>query len=330
MFFFCTGEAGLTFFDEEGTCTNCSCQFKLEEYLGKRGCCPTCADDFPFLNLRDMTLREKLLLKDKLRRELKAIKEKFNSLCNHTRHWLTDKEVEVTDIIACLGNSCDNVVKSQCKNQDVTVVFEIIKESCITFFEFGQMETIIKEILKKPDLEMIELLEGYKKELQIFLKRKIFLVPGTVFMKSKSIDKAYLVVKTHHVDKEWISVCSMADLIKLQGDIAEILDISAMDLNLVGVKEGCIELVYHVPIALMQEGFVFPLSSDQQNALETLGISKLQCGDWKYILSPKKGISRSLLYFQECVFIRHVGCSCIHECTPKFNMTYTVWIRYKV
>ena len=248
-----------------------------------------------------MTLREKLIFKDKLRRDSKVIKEKFDSLCNHTRHWLIDKEVEVTDIITCLGTSCDDFVKSKCKNQDIRAVFEILKESCITFFEFGHMEKIIKEILKKPDLEMIELLEGYKKELQIFLRRKIFLVPNTVFMKSKSSDKAYLVVKTDHVDKGWISVCSMEDLIKLQGDIAEILNISVMDLNLVGVKEGCIELAYHVPIALLQEGFVFPLSSDQRNALETLGISRLQCGDWKYVLSPEKGISRSMLYFQECV-----------------------------
>ena len=307
------GEAGLTFFDETCECRNCNRQFKLEEYLGQHGRCPTCADDFPFLDLKEMKLRDQLMFKDELRRGLEAIKEKFNSLCNHTRHWLTHKKVEVTKIIACFGTSCDNVVKGQCKNQDIEGVFEILRESCVTFFEFGHIEKIIKEVLNNPDLEMIGLLERYKNELQIFLKRKIFLVPSTVFMKSKNIDKAYLVVKTHHDDKEWISICTMEDLIKLQGDIAKILKISAMDLNLGGVKEGCIELAYHVPIALLQEGFVFPLSSDQQNALEIRGISRLQCGDWKYMLSPKKGISRSMLYFQECVFVLHVGSLCMQD-----------------
>ena len=301
-----TGEAGLTFFDETSECKNCSCEFKLKEYLDQRGDCPACTDDFPFLDLKELEPREQYLLKEQLRLDLEDIKNKFNSLCNATRHWLTHMKVAVPKLIACLDTSCDDILKSRLKESksrdgDIDSVFEILRDHYITFLQFGHLETIINQVVDQTNPEIIKHLEGYKKELEIFLKRRIFFVPCSVFMKNKNTDKTYLVVKAHHDDKDWICVCTGNDLAKLQMNIAKILKINPMDMNLGGVKEGCIELAYQVPTALLQDGFVFPLSSNQQNSLGTLGISRLQCGIWKYVLSPKNGIS---LLWNTCIYVR--------------------------
>ena len=69
--------------------------------------------------------------------------------------------------------------------------------------------------------------------------------------------------------------------------LSEILRVSSQSiLRLCRVEKGCFQLTFQVPSFLQQE--IFPLSREQERALEAVGIIRLTCGEYQFADGGKK------------------------------------------
>ena len=53
-------------------------------------------------------------------------------------------------------------------------------------------------------------------------------------------------------------------------------------MRLCQVNEGCIQLTFQVPSFVQQK--VFPLSKEQEKALAAMGVMKLTCGEYQFLV----------------------------------------------
>ena len=62
--------------------------------------------------------------------------------------------------------------------------------------------------------------------------------------------------------------------------LSKVLKVHMHELKLCSVKDGCIEMIFLIPI-FVQEA-IFPLSTEQEATLKELGVIKLLCGDYHF------------------------------------------------
>ena len=67
--------------------------------------------------------------------------------------------------------------------------------------------------------------------------------------------------------------------------LSETLHVSSkcvMRLCQIHVDEGCIQLTFQVPLFVRQK--IFPLSKEQEKALGAMGVTKLTCGEYQFLV----------------------------------------------
>ena len=142
-----------------------------------------------------------------------------------------------------------------------------------SFFNYKLLEQIVSNLGTKEDKESVA---TYKQEFHIYAKRLLSECPSQFGSRSKEDDCKDLTVK---LDSSYDD-CTLCYLEELENKLSDILQLEYGVMRLCHVLPGCYELTFQVPSFV--ESAVFPLSSDQEVALKTLGVIRLRCGDYKY------------------------------------------------
>ena len=210
---------------------------------------------------------------------------KFNTVCSELYLSLKQRTDSKEDLVACLMslNAFEPVFKSA--NQPVfkdqkAKLFgakRLYDVWCIispyhSFFNYYLVEHIIKCLGTENDKKSMT---SYKQSFAEYAKRRVYECPTEFGYENQ--DDCTIIVK---LDRSYDD-CVVEQLEKLRLKFCEILQLSPqVVLRLLKVEKGCYELTFQAP-AFIQEA-VFPLSSEQEDALKKLKVVWLLCGDYEF------------------------------------------------
>ena len=153
----------------------------------------------------------------------------------------------------------------------------MVLNNYFSFFNYRILEYIIEELGTEEDKSR---LQTYKVNFNKYAKRRIFECPSE-FGPVSDAGHTDIVVK---LDVKYENF-TVADIEVFCHKLSEIVHVSSQGvLCLCRIDKGCFELTFQVPSFVQQK--IFPLSREQEMALEKKGVIKLKCG--KYHFSSKK------------------------------------------
>ena len=175
-------------------------------------------------------------------------------------------------------------------------VFLILKDY-FSFFNYHIIEHIIKELGTEEDKAE---LQRYKEEFNQYAKRRIFkCIPQ--FGPVSDADHADIFVKLDSQYDEY----NVTEVKWFCHELSEILHISSQGiLRLCRVDEGCFQLMFQVPAFVQHK--IFPLSREQERALTAMGVIRLTCGEYQFLV--KLFVFRKLLIDGDSICI--MCCCC--------------------
>ena len=142
-----------------------------------------------------------------------------------------------------------------------------------SFFNFYVIKHIVDGL--GIDQDRFEL-QKYEDEFDPYSKRRIYECPP-VYGSVSSAGHTDLVLKLDSVYEEF----TVKELRKFQYRLSRILCVSPQSvLRLCRAEEGCLQLIFQVPSFVQQE--IFPLSSQQEEALAAEGVISLTCRDYQF------------------------------------------------
>ena len=152
-------------------------------------------------------------------------------------------------------------------------VFLILKDY-FSFFNYHIIEHIIKELGTEEDKAE---LQRYKENFNQYAKRRVFeCLPE--FGPVSDDDHADIFVKVDSLYENY----TIVQIEVFRHKLSEILRLSSQGiLRLCRVDKGCFQLMFQVP-SFVQKG-IFPLSREQEKALEAKGVIKFTCGMYQFL-----------------------------------------------
>ena len=241
---------------------------------------------FPYLKVSGLTPEQQEGLRIRLCVESEDIVRKFGHLHSRVYESLCERNVPVDKLVTHLLSlgAFDHVHKESQKPALQTFFQELrnarsiedvlyIIRNCISFFNYHVIEHIVNEL--GTDQDRTEL-QNYEREFDEYSKRRIYECPP-VYGPMSDADHAHLVVKVDSVFEEF----TVKELKKFQYRLGRTLHVSSQSvLHLCRVQEGCLQLIFQVPLFVQQE--IFPLSTEQESALAAEGVIRLTCGDYQF------------------------------------------------
>ena len=151
-------------------------------------------------------------------------------------------------------------------------VFLALKDY-LSFFNYHILEHIIEELGTEDDKAE---LQKYKEDFKQYAKRRIFEC-SREFGPVSDADHVDIFVK---VDSQYDKY-TVEQIERLRHKLSEILRVSSQGvLRLCRVDKGCFKLMFQILLFVQQE--VFPLSREQEIALENEDVIKLTCGEYQF------------------------------------------------
>ena len=256
----------------------------------ERGC-PTpipSASSFPYLDLSGLTDEQQQELRGRLRFESQEIMMQFQKLVSATIKSFKRQCVPLDELVShvmALG-AFEPVFKEPqvpllqfCFQEleaadSIPKVFLILKDY-FSFFNYHIIEHIINTLGTKTDKVR---LQKYKEEFNQYAKRRIFeCLPA--FGPVSSTDHADIFVK---VDSHYNNF-TVAQIERFRHKLSEILRLSSQGiLRLCRVDKGCLQLMFQAPLFVQQD--IFPLTGQQEKALAMIGIIRLTCGEYQFLV----------------------------------------------
>ena len=250
--------------------------------------CPqpiTTRSGLPYLDTSQLNKDEKDLLLGRLIEESKEMTFTFQHLVFRTSESLRDRQISpqlIGESLLCLGTLDPAVpgpqvplfsaVAEKLKNaSSITDIIFAIHEY-LSFFNYHVIEYLIQVFGTQEDKEE---LEKYKEKLNEYCKRRVFECPPLYS----------LPVQSDHVT---VAVKLDDDLTKytlktLQGfwlRLAKELNLVKHTLRIVSVEEGCMQVTFQIPSFVSQH--IFPLSTEQEKALQKEKVIELKCEDYTF------------------------------------------------
>lgn len=149
------------------------------------------------------------------------------------------------------------------------VMWEI--SSYCSYFNFHMLERIIDRLGAEKDKAN---LTRYKEGLCKYGERDLSRCPSRVgTMKEEGFANMFVTLDEVH------SNCTLNQLQGLSTKLQTIFNISNVELRLCYIFPDSINLMFQIPLSI--QSAIFPLSSEQQEALVNLGFSQLSCGDYQ-------------------------------------------------
>ena len=151
-------------------------------------------------------------------------------------------------------------------------IFLILKDY-FSFFNYHIIEHIIKELGTKKDKDKLQM---YRYEFDRYARRRIFECQPE-FGAVSDTDHANIFMK---LDSQY-DYYTVAEVERFCHKLSKILCVSSQGtLRLCLINEGCFQLTFQVPSFVQQE--IFPLSREQELALEEEGVLQLICGKCQF------------------------------------------------
>ena len=247
---------------------------------------PTTTSSFPYLKESGLTPEQQEGLSIRLCVESEDIIRKFWRLHSRVYESLRQRDVPVERLVVHLSSlgAFDPVSKDSQRPvlqtfsqklqnaKSIENVLLAIKDY-FSFFNYHVLEHIVDEL--GTDQDRVEL-QNYKKAFDEYSKRRVYECPPEYGPKSNA-DHADLVVKLDSVYEKF----TVKELKKFEYRLSRIFCVTPQSvLHLCRVEEGCLQLIFQVPSFVQQE--IFPLSSEQESALEAEGVIRLTCGDYQF------------------------------------------------
>ena len=211
---------------------------------------------------------------------------KFQKLFTDTKKSLREKKVPVDELVGhleCLGYikptftdsglpSLRHQLPGLADAKTVDAVMSVVKDYC-SFFNFHMVEHIISEFGTKQDKENMA---SYKEDFTKYAECCITRCPSEVGKMSEEGCANLFVTLDDSFDN-----CAVSHLNVFIGNLRKILKIpSSITLRLCRVNLGSIKLIFQISLSVQQA--TFPLSSEQEAELSSLGVVQLSCGDYQF------------------------------------------------
>ena len=244
----------------------------------ERGC-PTpipSASSFPYLDLSGLTQWQQQELKGRLRSEYQEIMIKFQKLVSVTIKSFEERCVPLDNLVrhVMVLGAFDPVFNEELKAAGTITGIFMVLNNYFSFFNYRILEYIIEELGTEEDKSR---LQTYKVHFNEYAKRKIFECPSE-FGPASDAGHADIIVK---LDLEYEKF-TVADIELFCHKLSEIVNVSSQGiLSLRRIDKGCFELTFQVPSFVQQK--IFPLSREQEIALEEEGVIKLKCGKYHFL-----------------------------------------------
>ena len=150
------------------------------------------------------------------------------------------------------------------KSNTIDEAMFVIGTYC-SFFSFHMIEHIINKLGTRQDMKN---LSKYRKEFDKYAERHVFECPAEVGTVSKGLANMFVTL-----DKSFDS-CTVDVLELFVENLRKTLKISTGAVfKLCHIARGSVKLTFQLPYSLLQD--IFPLSSEQEAALNEMGVTKL-------------------------------------------------------
>ena len=253
--------------------------------------CPTpisSVSSFPYLSLSGLNDQQLQELQGKLQVESEEIMIQFQELVSATIESLIRRNVPPKKLfshVMTLG-AFGPVFKEpqvpvfchrfkELKTANTIYDIFLVLNDYFSFFNYQLIEHIIKALGARNDKTK---LQRYKKDFNQYAKRRIF----------ECLPEFGPVIDANHVDvfmkvDSQYKNCTVAQIERFRHKLSEILRVSSQGtLHLCRVDKGCLQLMFQVPEFVQQE--IFPLSGEQEESLAAMGVIRLTCGEYQFLV----------------------------------------------
>ena len=240
---------------------------------------------FHCLNLKDVSDERRRELHQKLYADSENMIYKFQELFTSTTDSLVRRNVSAKTLarhLECLGHlkptfddSREPVFRHQLselkKSESVDDAMSVVNKYC-SFFNYRMVELIIQKLGTEQDKEK---LVKYKEDFAKYGERHVFECPSKVGEIYEEGQANMFVTLDDSFDK-----CNVNHLSAFVSNLQKILNISDITLRLCRIGPGSLKLIFQIPLSVQQA--IFPLSSEQEAELSSLGVVQLSCGDYQF------------------------------------------------
>ena len=283
---------------------NCGCgQCNFKELITS-GCPKPLRHKFMYLDYNTLTRNERGTLLLKLKEDADIIDEAYFSVVHQFNDWMKNN-VSVEDYREILsripGTMKNNVPLLKDRWKEIRAAADHPDCSALlsdyhTWFNCSVLKIILqraKTITTNDPTEVLSILQSYTEKMLEYSKRSIFECPPPSDMSSKK-GTTYCIFKTidHQLPEEKQFTANEIEL--LTTNIMVQFNIEEYVLLLRTFTEGCVELVYSIPLCMYAE--LFPLNDDQCRYLTNLGVSEITTKDYHYKLEHVSNILHVCMY----------------------------------
>ena len=252
--------------------------------------CTASTNDHP--TIPTITLEQKEQLYERQCFESEQMIFKFQELFTATKKSLRDEKVSVAELVGhleCLGPIRPTYRDVGCiplrcqlpglaNAETIDVVMSVVKDYC-SFFNYHMLEHIINEFGTKVDKENMA---SYKEDFNKYAECCITECPSEVGKMSEEGCANLFVTLDDSFDN-----CSVSHINVFIGNLRKILNIpSNVVLRLCRITPGSIKLIFQIPHSVQQA--TFPLSSEQEAEVSSLGVVQFSCGDYQFTRQQTK------------------------------------------
>ena len=274
------------------TKNNCGCGKCDFKRLITNGCPNPLKQQFLYLNSGALTQNEKDILLLKLQADADGINQKHGNMVLKFETWMEENVTveQYRKILLKIPGTMRNdvpMLKDRLKEIEVANYFNCsaILSGYYTWFNCSVLKQVLeyaKTLTRKDPTDVLSNLQSYTEEVHKYCKRNIFECPPSSCMSStKGTTYFILKLEKHQVLDERTFT---ADEIRLfEATLMTFLNIPEYILKLHTFGDGCVELVYSVPLCIYS--VLFPLNEEQWKHLITLGVSEIITKDYRYNVS---------------------------------------------
>ena len=217
-----------------------------------------------------MTMEERERLIGRLKLESGKMKNKFAILVDKARASLQQQNISANDLKVLIThsdrNELVNLFKKKKNSKSIPDLFCALRNYW-SFFDYKLLSLIIERHCP----ELMSELDAYEDNFRTFCRRRLCEIPKDIF-KTKKVHKNNLYVKYNQkVDQMKLETAKELEL-----KLSELLEI---ELYLLEVQEGCVELVFHSLCDLDEN---IPLRRYQQLQLIKMEVIQLRIGDYSF------------------------------------------------
>ena len=258
------------------------------------------------LNLTDLptskfSMEQRMKMYDKCSVKSHFLTYRFQKLFSSTRKSLKEEKVAVSELVNCL--ECLGWFKPTYKDtglpplrhqipklrgaESTDDVMSVVNNYC-SFFNYHMIEHVINELGTRQDKTN---LDEYKEHFKSYADNYVIKCPlevGEMIMEGHA--DMYVTLD------DSFNNCSLSHINVFKSDLRTILEIeSHIELYLYYINLGSIKLTFQISILIQKA--IFPLSSEQEEALKGLGVVQLSSGGYQFPRHDNEVIPQVCLLF---------------------------------